>query len=467
MAQLGMFGGAAPRLRRYEDPYLLYQTAPQPQPAEEDTARIPFRRRATASSVLGAPEQGAPAGPPPMGMFGTSAKAAKLATPKTAIPMADENSGYTPGKRDWMKEIGSDPLGFLLTGTDGLSNNREEAILSDYARKAEAKEQERLRTQNAMLDQMGVTGRERLAYWANPEKYGESYATNLEAADINGGDSRSILGANGVRSMITAPKFGVDGGYGYKQTADGIEWGDQRGQNHDEVTAEGTLDETGRHNRATEGVLRDRLAYDRSKPQAGSGLTPYQGLNFQFKLDDLDRELADKERTRKTSLATVDGSIALLDKFTGGGATFNDVYGNWINPTGEGNDLFNPRVQPGSPRANGTAILEQLGGRAFLDSIQAMRGTGPLSDREGARVTAAATRLTNVTQSDEAATEAATEFRAALEAYKAALEQDMATSRESEATRRNRMEAMMGVAAGSPAAASPVDDLSDLLEKYK
>ena len=224
-----------------------------------------------------------------------------------------------------------------------------------------------------------------------------------------------------------------------------------------------------------------------------NGLTPYQEIQFQYKLDDLDRELADKERSRRTNLSTVDGSIALLDSFTGdlsktpeGAENFREVYGNWVNPTGEGNDLLNPRVQPGSKRANGMAMLEQLGGRAFLDSIAAMRGTGPLSDREGARVTAAATRLTAVTQSDEAALEAAKEFRAALVAYKSALEQDIETNRRAEASRRAQMQAMLGRnPAGQQAPdgedddmdglidglfgdqGQEDDDVSDLLDKYK
>jgi len=247
----------------------------------------------------------------------------------------------------------------------------------------------------------------------------------------------------------------------------------------------------------------DKIRIGAAPPKAGSGsganarnpngLTPYQEIQFQYKLDDLDRELADKERSRRTNLSTVNGSIALLDSFTGdlsktpeGAENFREVYGNWVNPTGEGDDMLNPRVQPGSKRANGMAMLEQLGGRAFLDSIAAMRGTGPLSDREGARVTAAATRLTAVTQSDEAALEAAKEFRAALVAYKSALEQDIETNRRAEASRRAQMQAMLGRnPAGQQAPdgedddmdglidglfgdqGQEDDDVSDLLDKYK
>lgn len=208
----------------------------------------------------------------------------------------------------------------------------------------------------------------------------------------------------------------------------------------------------------------DKIRLGPAPPKAGAGgvgknpngLTPYQEIQFQYKLDDLDRELAAADKKRNSDLNTVSSSIALLDQFTGDTGTFNEVYGNWINPTGEGNDLFNPRVQPGSPRANGMAILEQLGGRAFLESIGAMRGTGPLSDREGARVMAAATRLTNVTQSDEAAAKAAQEFRQALMSYQSALQQDIANSRRDEVARRRQMEMMLGrQPSAAPQSAAP------------
>lgn len=193
-----------------------------------------------------------------------------------------------------------------------------------------------------------------------------------------------------------------------------------------------------------------RLQRQKPSAQGGAkgGLTANQEFQAQFKLDDLDRELAAAEKKRKSDLSTVTSSLALLDEFISpeNRKQFNAVYGNMINPTGEGDDLFNWKVSAATDpdRANGMAILEQLGGRAFLDSVAAMKGTGALSDREGARVTAAATRLMQANQSDEAAMKAATEFRAALVSYKSALEQDIAESRKAETARRAQMQTMLG-----------------------
>lgn len=185
---------------------------------------------------------------------------------------------------------------------------------------------------------------------------------------------------------------------------------------------------------------------------AGNGLTPYQGLNFQFKLDDLDRELEGNQRKRRDKLSAFDNSIKLIEDFIDpkNADKFNAVFGNWMNPTGEKDDLFNWNTSMDPNRTAGMAILEQIGGKAFLDNISAMAGTGPLSDAEGRKVAAAATRLMNVKQGDADALKAAQEYLATVKSYRAALAQDMADISAAEQTRRERMAMMMGAATGQP-----------------
>jgi hypothetical protein len=210
---------------------------------------------------------------------------------------------------------------------------------------------------------------------------------------------------------------------------------------------------------------------------AGAGapgsLTTNQALNFQFKLDDLDRELTEKERVRKSSLASINENLALVNRFTDDStpeakAKFEATYGNMINPTGKKDDAFNWNVALDTNRADGMAILDQLGGSAFLDSIQAMKGSGSLSDAEGARVTAAATRLMTVTMSDTEARIAAKDFKEKLQRYKTALENDIADSRKAEARRRQQLEGMMGRPAppeAAPAATRTREGVPFLLAK--
>lgn len=197
------------------------------------------------------------------------------------------------------------------------------------------------------------------------------------------------------------------------------------------------------------------------------GLTDYQGLQFQFKLDDLDRDIAAERQKDQTGVTSINNTIALLDQYTDQStpeneARFNDVYGNFNNPTGKGDDFLNWKVPAGSPRANGMAMLDQLGGQTFLASITAMRGSGALSDAEGARLTNAATRLMIPTLSDDEARKAATEFRAALVESKAAIERYMAQKATAQQQNRSRMQAMMGsVGGGQPQSAPTAADASD------
>jgi len=218
---------------------------------------------------------------------------------------------------------------------------------------------------------------------------------------------------------------------------------DQSGSHYDQ-----TLAATATHNRAME------RAAEAKASQPRGGLTGIQGLNFQFKLDDLDKDNAAENQKDKTSVTSLNNTIALLDQYTDKStpeneARFNEVYGNTINPSGKGDDWLNWKVPSGSPRANGMAMLDQLGGQAFLASITAMRGSGALSDAEGAKLTNAATRLMIPTLSDDEARTAATEFRAALTQSKTAVQNYMTAKAATQQQNRARMQAMMAAASGS------------------
>lgn len=275
MASLGLFGSSAPRMRARmlqppqispmdEMQLLKQQEAASQQAALAAAARGEDRRRgligATPEAIPATDPAGSPpqeAKTPPLGMFGSGApKAGKY-----------QNAGqYQPGQRDWWKEISSDPFGFLLTGSEGLSQKRDEAMA--YSAQQAAIE-ERARKEAELVAQARAAGLDPggvLAMSLNPTEFGKSYSTNYEAANVAGGDSRSVF-ENGKRTMITAPKFGVDGGRGYTQTAEGTEWGDQRGKSYEEITNEGKLAEDVRNNNltnsrgwATIGIERDKAA---------------------------------------------------------------------------------------------------------------------------------------------------------------------------------------------------------------
>ena len=106
-----------------------------------------------------------------------------------------------------------------------------------------------------------------------------------------------------------------------------------------------------------------------------------------------------------------DGQQRVSDLITHAG--FKGIYGPFgafgINMGAKPTNVMN------QDELNAMALLDQVGGEAFLAGVQKMRGTGPLSDNEGKRVSAAVTRLTNRMQSPEAAQAAAVEFRDAMQ----------------------------------------------------
>lgn len=79
--------------------------------------------------------------------------------------------------------IAQDPLAFLLTGAEGVQS-RQEAQAKAAAQQAEEQRMMEM-AKAANLDPGAI-----LAMYANPEKFGESYAKNYEAANVNAGDTR-------------------------------------------------------------------------------------------------------------------------------------------------------------------------------------------------------------------------------------------------------------------------------------
>lgn len=408
----GLFGGGLQRIRR-QAAYL----APRIQ-------RDYQRKSGERVGVL--PAREARAMPTPM---------ASSAPAVTAEPMGGLIGGSykSPRAQGWWAEVMSDPF----TALGGRA-----AFDRKYA--AQAAEDEARRMAPILA---AMTPEQQAVYNANPGKWGEFMAQNFAPQKVTAGDTLIMRGD--TSKPFFAPKVGMDGGIPYAQTyGDGglkTNYGTPRQKSYSELTQEGTLAETARHNRATESLGSQRLQFERDRPQR-SGLSDYQGLQFQFKLDDLDRELAEKERLRKASLDSISETLALARRFSSPeeSAKFNATYGNVMNPTGKKDDLFNWSVAMDPNRADGMAILEQLGGAAFLDSIQAMKGSGSLSDAEGSRVTAAATRLMTVTMSDAEAAKAAKDFIQKLERYETALKADLENNRRAEVARRQQMNSMMG-----------------------
>ncbi len=104
-------------------------------------------------------------------------------------------------------------------------------------------------------------------------------------------------------------------------------------------------------------------------------------------------DLANVEHDTSTLLGQIDAlrNDPYLSSMTGGSAYF-------------------PNVTPRSHEVQ--ARIDQLGGKAFLQAFQKLKGAGQITEMEGMRAEKALTRLSNVHQGDEAYKEALDEFRA-------------------------------------------------------
>lgn len=335
MAAFGLFGSAAPRIRRIQPQTMdMLSYAPQ-QPAAQPMST--FKPRYTAAAQLAndptpASDQAPPVAvaeqtTPPLGMFGSNApKAGKYQTA----------GQYQPGQRDWWKEISSDPFGFLLTGSDGLSDKRDEAMA--YAAQ-EAAIEERARKEAALMAQAQAAGVDAggvLAMTLNPTEFGKSYGTNYEASNVAEGSNR-VFGNN--RETFTAPKMGVDGGIPYTQRPDVTTWGPRRGASYAEENDQATLEETARNNDMTNSrgwagidVDRERLEIERAKAENGGlgKLTPMQQAVDKNWADDLVSWETNGRGDFVNNMALLNGAIGKINagkELSGPGSNFAGGWG--------------------------------------------------------------------------------------------------------------------------------------------
>ena len=69
------------------------------------------------------------------------------------------------------------------------------------------------------------------AFLANPEAMTGALAERYKPSNVGAGDTR-FMGAGATAQNFTAPKMGVDGGFGFSQGPLGITWQGQRPQNY-------------------------------------------------------------------------------------------------------------------------------------------------------------------------------------------------------------------------------------------
>ncbi len=428
MPVLGMFGNAMRTAQRRpltpEEEAAMQQAAPAPGAAMQHMNR---RRPLIGGQMMQQPQQQQPAAQPPSMWDG----------------------------------IAQDPLAFLLTGADGVQERQQKQAAQQAAQAQEQRMMEMARSAN--LDPGAM-----LAMYTNPEKFGESYAKNYEAANVGEGDVRYF--GNGQKPFAGPPKTGDD----IRQVGNSILQRQQDGSWKPVYTGS-TPAETAR---AFQGFI------DRS-----SG-------NQMLVMSDGTVKDTGRQAYVPPQITSVGGVPTAVDKRTLETSTLSplgEVAGNKaalasaeVQGKAQGQAAFDlPGIQlrtqtaissidelkklnlnsrygaqskiwavPGTEGADVQARITQVTSQAFLNAVDQLKGAGAITETEGAAATAAITRLKdqNITVG-----EALTAMEDLQDYYAKGLAVAKLKARQAP-TLPDRQAS--GVAGAS-------DDVSDLLEKYK
>lgn len=208
---------------------------------------------------------------------------------------------------------------------------------------------------------------------------------------------------------------------------------------------------------------REMLDLRRAEMQAKAGsqfgaapVNPAQARAAIANKQKIEQQAEAARQNARSSLSQLDSTKGLLDTFKNHPG-LEAVYGlgvvdPWFkNIGGEG--------------ANAKSILDQLAGKAFLDSVQSLRGLGQLSDAEGKRLTQAAIRLANEKMDDKEAKAAITEYETALGRMKQAIERDLAANEAMYSAQISEWDTFLGGGqAGAPAGGGLTPDEQAELE---
>ena len=272
-------------------------------------------------------------------------------------------------------------------------------------------------------DQLGLQGRERLAFMVNPEEYTKNLSTNYAAANVAGGDSRYIHG----QGMVTAPKMVNNGNQFFTQGANGTQQTGDFGQTYDEQNTAfnndttrqnnlatqdlrgGELEETIRNNTMTNerGVFdnttgrmeaitnRDQTQFDMSQPQGL--LTPLQQLQYEKTRAEMDQSQSDRESAETTSRLKQRQTLGNIARLKSADPNIEGSKPGELNGAFRmlyGKSRYAPFANmAGTERADAQSVIDQLTSNLTIDSLSAFKGA--ISEKEMAVAADAATRLQN------------------------------------------------------------------------
>ena len=162
--------------------------------------------------------------------------------------------------------------------------------------------------------------------------------------------------------------------------------------------------ETGRHNVATEGLTKRGQDVSASTTIRGQNLTDARGREANdikrqlvmqekgLKVQELQDKAAERQRARDAGVASIANQIAVIDKAL--------QHPGRKTATGLSGTVDPRNYIPGTDATDFRVVRDQIGGAAFLQAFESLKGGGQITEVEGRKATEAIARL-NTTQSDK------------------------------------------------------------------
>lgn len=360
------------------------------------------------------------AGMPSFGMIGRGGRqqAQKQAQAQFTPPFNGNasNPAMMPAAIPQRNRFSLGRIGAALQDASGGNGNLSAYDMRDDQKRTQhaqmMQQQQRQQQMVKMADDLGLQGRERLAFMHNPEAYAKEVSENYGFNQVTAGNS--VYQPDG--SFKTAPKLVNNGNQFFTQGAGGTQITGDYGQTYEQqITSQnnlatqqlrqGELGETIRNNDLTN--ARDMFSNDTSRMNAvtnrqnadtsrmtaerGPELTPYQ--QYQIMANERDYESEQKEISNaaeaadRERLATIESLNRLLDP--------EDLQKGIA--TAYGKSRYNPfqvhQYVPGSRRNTAMSVKDKVVSNLTLDKIANFKGA--ISDKDLEVAQSAATTLQN------------------------------------------------------------------------
>lgn len=183
-------------------------------------------------------------------------------------------------------------------------------------------------------------------------------------------------------------------------------------------------------------TIRDQNMRDARGREANEINRQLVGQERQLKIDKLQAEKDDRTRQKQTAIAKAEESLAVIDKAIN--------HPGRKAATGTSSVLDPRNYIAGTEPMNFQVVLDQLGGQAFLQAFESLKGGGQITEVEGKKATDAMARL-NRKQSDA-------EFKKSLEDLRSVVSTGLARAK--------------GGSSEPVAPAPGATDIDALLKKY-